>query len=209
MACCPRRYARDDFMSMHCVFPNWLYLTEPIRREDKAEHKRVELHLHTKMSSMDGLVDPKEAIATAARWGHKAVAITDHGVVQAFPTVVAAADKLAKNGQDFKAILGVEGYLLPDCALIPMENDFCTVGLTLGGGVHKDGVFEIAAVRDMPGEETMRFHTLVNPAIPLPQALAAETNLTQAEIDAAPLLGEAAPCAFGVCRGCAHRIPRV
>lgn len=185
------RYARDDFMSMHCVFPNWLYLTEPIRREDKAEHKRVELHLHTKMSSMDGLVDPKEAIATAARWGHKAVAITDHGVVQAFPTVVAAADKLAKNGQDFKAILGVEGYLLPDCALIPMENDFCTVGLTLGGGVHKDGVFEIAAVRDRPGEETMRFHTLVNPAIPLPQALAAETNLTQAEIDAAPLLGEA------------------
>ena len=185
------RYARDDFMSMHCVFPNWLYLTEPIRREDKAEHKRVELHLHTKMSSMDGLVDPKEAIATAARWGHKAVAITDHGVVQAFPTVVAAADKLTKNGQDFKAILGVEGYLLPDCALIPMENDFCTVGLTLGGGVHKDGVFEIAAVRDRPGEEAMRFHTLVNPAIPLPQALAAETNLTQDEIDAAPLLGEA------------------
>ena len=184
-------YKRDDFMSMHCLFPNWLYMTEPIRRMDKAEHKRVELHLHTKMSSMDGLVDPKEAIATAARWGHKAVAITDHGVVQAFPTVVSAADKLAKDGKDFKAILGVEGYLLPDCTLIPMEGDFCALGLTLGGGVRNDSVFEIAAVRYAPGGEERRFHTFVNPAVPLPQALASEMGVTEEEITAAPLFGEA------------------
>ena len=185
------RYARDDFMSMHCVFPNWLYCTAPILREDKAEQKRVELHLHTKMSSMDGLVDPKAAVATAARWGHKAVAITDHGVVQAFPTVVAAADKLAKDGKDFKAILGVEGYLLPDCALIPMEGDFCAIGMTCGGGVHKDGVFEIAAVRWGADGKEAHFHTLMNPAIPLPRALAEQTGLTQTQIDAAPLPGEA------------------
>lgn len=199
------RYARDDFMSMHCVFPNWLYLTEPIRREDKAEHKRVELHLHTKMSSMDGLVDPKEAITTAARWGHKAVAITDHGVVQAFPAVVAAADKLAKDGKDFKAILGVEGYLLPDCALIPMEGAFCVVGLTLGGGVRKDSVFEIAAVRYAPDRAEERFHTLVNPAVPLPHALAAEMDVAQEQIDAAPLLSEALQALTEFARG-AHLV---
>ena len=185
------RYARDDFMSMHCLFANWIYRTEPIRRMDGAEHKRVELHLHTKMSSMDGLVDPKDAVNTAARWGHKAVAITDHGVVQAFPTVVGAADKIAKSGKDFKVILGVEGYLLPDCTLIPMESPLCAVGFTLGGGVRNDGLFEIAAIRyDQSGAED-HFYTRVNPAIPLPQALGTSLGLTQDDVDAAPLLADA------------------
>jgi DNA polymerase-3 subunit alpha (Gram-positive type) len=80
---------------------------EPVLREDHAPEKRVELHLHTKMSALDGMVDVGEAIKTAARWGHPAIAITDHGVVQAFPEAYEVGRKL-----DIKIIYGVEGYLI-------------------------------------------------------------------------------------------------
>lgn len=81
--------------------------TQPLLREDNAPEKRVELHLHTKMSALDGVVDVGEAIKTAARWGHPAIAITDHGVVQAFPEAFEVGKKLG-----IKIIYGVEGYLI-------------------------------------------------------------------------------------------------
>ena len=88
-------------------------MKEPVElREDKAEVKRVELHCHTKMSKMDGLTPIKELVDTAVRWGHKALALTDHGVVQAFPFAYDEAKDLAKkNGWELKLIYGVEGYL--------------------------------------------------------------------------------------------------
>ena len=88
---------------------NDINLAEATLRQDTAAEKRVELHLHSRMSTMDGLTDVTRAFKTAKRFGHKALAITDHGVVQAFPEAAKAAKKTG-----VKALFGVEGYLLPD-----------------------------------------------------------------------------------------------
>ncbi|MBQ3652486.1 MAG: PHP domain-containing protein, partial [Clostridia bacterium] len=91
-------------------------LVDRVLRQDTGEQKRTELHLHTRMSTMDGLTDLTEAFKTAARWGHKALAITDHGNVQSFPEAAKAA-----KATGVKALYGVEGYLQPDTVDFPME----------------------------------------------------------------------------------------
>ena len=91
------------------MFPRDMMETEPQEREDNAERKRVELHLHTKMSALDSVADVKDVVNKAHSWGHSAIAITDHGVVQAFPDAYAAA-----KGKGIKIIYGVEGYLFDD-----------------------------------------------------------------------------------------------
>ncbi len=92
--------------------------TMPVREDTYDGPHRVELHCHTKMSAMDGLNEPDKIVETAARWGQPAVAITDHGVVQSFPDAANTAKKLAKGGTDIKVIYGMEGYLLPDEAIV-------------------------------------------------------------------------------------------
>lgn len=83
-------------------------------REDNAEMKRVELHVHTTMSAMDAIISPESLITTAANWNWSAVAITDHGVIQAFPAAADTVEKLAKKGKHIKVIYGMEGYLTTD-----------------------------------------------------------------------------------------------
>lgn len=99
----------DRFTSELTLMPKDMIRTQPILREDCAEEKRIELHLHTRMSTMDGISTAEELIRRASLWGHKAMAITDHGVVQAFPEAVDAGQKYG-----VKVILGVEGYLVDD-----------------------------------------------------------------------------------------------
>ncbi len=95
--------------------PSGLMTAAPLLREDTAaEGRRVELHLHTRMSAMDATTDVEGAVRTAARWGHPAIAITDHGVLHAFPDAMAAQKKAAKAGQPIKVIYGCEGYLIDD-----------------------------------------------------------------------------------------------
>lgn len=98
----------DKFSGENIITPRSICLVEKIPKKDEAEQKRVELHLHTKMSMMDGMTDAKVLVKRAIQWGHKAIAITDHGVVQAFPEAVAAA------GKDIKIIYGMEGYFMDD-----------------------------------------------------------------------------------------------
>lgn len=180
------RYSRDEFSGMYCVFADSIYRTDAEHREDLAERKRVELHLHTKMSAMDGFIDAGKAVETAARWGHKAVAITDHGVVQAFPAAVSAAKKLAKKGKEIKVLLGVEGYLLPDCTLIPMEGSFCALEAVTSPGVRSENIFALYAVkRDGNGAEE-RFFTPVNAGAPMPEGCAEKCGVGEEAFEKAP-----------------------
>ncbi len=100
--------AFDKFSGENVISPRAICLVEKIQKTDDAEEKRVELHLHTKMSMMDGMTDASVLVKRAIAWGHKAIAITDHGVVQAYPEAVSAA------GGKIKIIYGMEGYFMDD-----------------------------------------------------------------------------------------------
>ncbi|MBR2278936.1 MAG: PolC-type DNA polymerase III [Eubacterium sp.] len=102
-------YQFDKFSNESVLRPNSIEKVQKAEKMDTAEEKRVELHLHTTMSDMDGMTAPKELVKRAAKWGHKAIAVTDHGVVQALPEAYSAAKA---NG--IKLILGMEGYLVDD-----------------------------------------------------------------------------------------------
>ena len=102
----------DKFVSDYVLFVDSIEKRTVPQRADTAEVKRVELHAHTKMSALDAVVPPKALVETAARWGWPAVAITDHGVVQAFPEAMNTARALRKQGVDIKVIYGMEGYLV-------------------------------------------------------------------------------------------------
>lgn len=156
-------------------------------RQDEAGEKRVELHLHTRMSTMDGLTDLTAAFATAARWGHKALAITDHGVVQAFPEAAKASKKTG-----VKAIYGVEGYLVPDTVQLPMESEFVAFDIeTTGLKAEQCEILEIGAVRLVNGQVTERFDTFVNDGAVIPKKITELTGITANMIAGAPSCREA------------------
>lgn len=167
------RYDRDQFTGMYCVFADSIYRTDAEHREDKAQKKRVELHLHTKMSAMDGFIDAQKAVETAAHWGHSAVAITDHGVVQAFPAAVSAANNLAKKGKEIKVLMGLEGYLLSDCTLIPMEGEFCAIEAVTSPGLRTENLFALSATKGTKDGARERFFTLIDAGATPPEDFAA------------------------------------
>ena len=167
-------------------------------REDTAEEKRVELHLHTKMSAMDAVVDVKKAIAMAARFGHKALAITDHGVVQAFPDAAKAGKA---NG--VKILYGVEGYLKQDAEPISMEQTYVVFDVETTGlkATHGD-IIEIGAVKLKNGEVLDRFSTFVHPSMPIPPNITAITGIDDDMVLDAPLAGEALAAFYAFVEGC-------
>ena len=159
---------------------------------DTAEEKRVELHAHTKMSQMDGVVDDEALLKQAIKWGHKAIAITDHNGVQAFPHVfnfVTSHNKKLKEGEEpFKAIYGAELTLIDDTVnIVTRPNkevmldqtyvvfDFETTGFNAGGA---DSIIEIGAVKIKDGEILEKYDELINPGRPLPQKIVDITNIT-------------------------------
>jgi DNA polymerase-3 subunit alpha (Gram-positive type) len=180
----------DNFARELVLIANDLNETEPVRRVDNAEEKRVELHLHTAMSNMDGVSDPGEVVKRAAEWGHPAVAITDHGVVQAFPEAYAAAKK-----HGIKVIYGVEAYLVDDGVPIVMRPaprnlaedtyvvfDVETTGLS---AVH-DTIIELAAVKVRGGEIVDRFSSFANPHRKLTSTITELTGITDEMLEGAP-----------------------
>ncbi|MBF1046411.1 MAG: PHP domain-containing protein, partial [Peptostreptococcus sp.] len=163
-------------------------------RQDTALEKRVELHAHTKMSAMDSVVSVKNLINKAIEWGHKAVAITDHGVVQAFPDAMNAS-----KGKDIKVIYGVEAYLVDDDLDIvqnPNERDFNQRFVvfdieTTGFSVTGDNITEIGAVLLEDGQIKDRFSTFVNPRMDIPYEVQELTNITNDMVEDAPPIEEA------------------
>lgn len=163
-------------------------------REDHAARKRVELHCHTKMSDMDGVSDASAIIKRAKSWGHPAVAVTDHGVVQAFPEASHTYDAIADD--DFKVIYGVEAYLVDDLKDIvygsrgqSVDSDFVVFDIeTTGFSPVKDKIIEIGAVRVEKGQITARFSEFVNPRVPIPFRIENLTGINDGMVaDAEPI----------------------
>ena len=175
--------------------PYHIQLAEHEARQDTAAEKRVELHLHTRMSNMDALTDTAEAVKTAIRWGHPAIAITDHGVAQSFPDAWHAA------GDKIKLLYGVEGYFVnnlddrvavhgtQDCSL---DGEFVCFDIeTTGLKVEREAITEIGAVVLKNGEITERFQTFVDPERHLTPEIIGLTGITDDMLRDAPKLKEA------------------
>ena len=162
-------------------------------RQDTAPEKRVELHCHTKMSDMDGVSEVKDLVKRAHDWGHKAIAITDHGVAQSFPDANHYIETLDKD-DPFKIIYGVEGYLVDDLTDVAvnekgqsLDGTYVVFDLeTTGFSPVKDKIIEIGAVKVEDGKITDRFSTFVNPGIPVPFEITRLTSITDQMVMDAP-----------------------
>ncbi|WP_369700394.1 PolC-type DNA polymerase III [Clostridium estertheticum] len=167
-----------------------------IERMDTAKEKRVELHLHTQMSAMDGISPASKLVERAAKWGHSAVAITDHGVVQAFPEAMDAAKK-----NKIKVIYGVEGYLVDDGVPIVINNKgetlddrFVVFDLeTTGLSSENDKIIEIGALKIENGKIVDRFSEFVNPGIDIPYKIIELTGITNDNVSDAASIEEVLP----------------
>ncbi len=193
-------------------------------RSDTAAHKRVELHCHTKMSDFDGVSEAKDIVKRAYGWGHRAIAITDHGVVQGFTDAYhvwedlwkAEKGKCKDQGKEppdkqefFKVIYGVEAYLVDDLKEIvtgdkggTLEDDFVVFDIeTTGFSPVNNRIIEIGAVKVCGGQVTECFSTFVNPQVPIPFEIEKLTGIRDDMVTDAPLIEEVLPRFLEFCRG--------
>ena len=188
--CAFDKYERD-----YVVYPYDVLIVERKQREDNASEKRVELHLHTKLSSMDGFCDPGKIVKLAHRMGHKAIAITDHGVCQGYPEAMLATDDIRKKDPDFKLIYGCEAYFVDDMIPVvygkgasgPLSGSFVVFDTeTTGLNTQMDKLIEISAVRVENGKVTEAFDTFVDPAMPIPSKVVELTGINDGMVAGAP-----------------------
>lgn len=165
-------------------------------RTDNEIEKRIELHAHTRFSALDGVAPVDSLIRKAAQWGHSAIAITDHGVVQAFPEAFEASRETG-----VKVIYGMEGYLIDDLPFIRQatfnweENQhFIVFDIeTTGLNPMKDAITEIGAVRVKEGVITEKFHSFINPGMPIPKGIIKLTGITDEMVKDAPSAEQVIP----------------
>ena len=193
-------------------------------RVDRALHKRVELHCHTKMSDFDGVSEARDIVKRAYKWGHRAIAITDHGVVQGFTDAFhvwqdlwkAEKDRCREAGETpdrqefFKIIYGVEAYLVDDLKEIvtgnkgqSLDGDYVVFDIeTTGFSPVNNRIIEIGAVKVSGGKVTDRFSAFVNPQVPVPFEIEKLTGIRDDMVMDAPLIDEVLPRFLEFCGGC-------
>ena len=173
-------------------------------RQDTYPEKRVELHCHTKMSDMDGVSDVKDLVKRAMSWGHKALAITDHGVVQSFPD----ANHAVPPDSDFKVIYGVEAYLVDDLKDMvvnshnqSLDDTYVVFDLeTTGFSPTQNRIIEIGAVKVVDGKIVDKFSTFVNPEVPIPFRIEELTGINDNMVLDAPVIEQALPDFMDFCQ---------
>ena len=199
----------DNFTNELVLKPNAIVAGSMPKRKDTArEGKRVELHLHTVMSNMDALTNTKAAIKQAAGWGHKAIAITDHGCCQSFTDALhvvedwKGAPKVAGTDETIKILYGCEGYYINDVddrlavhgkANMSFEEEYVAFDLETTGLYRHDTIIEIGAVRMRQGQEVERFQTFVDPKCKLHPKTIEITNITDDMLKGAPSIEEVLP----------------
>lgn len=184
-------------------------MNKKTKRVDTADQKRIELHCHTNMSEMDGISDIRDIIDQSAEWGHKAIAITDHGVIQSFPSAFEHLKKIREKYPDFKVIYGLEAYLVDDYAGIifnekgqSFEESYVALDIeTTGFSSSTDKIIEIGAIKIVNGEITDRFSTYVNPGESIPEKIVQLTSITDQMVADAPLIEEAMSAFLTFCEG--------
>ncbi|MCI8999409.1 MAG: PolC-type DNA polymerase III [Clostridia bacterium] len=191
----------DPYAKEIGVIANVIVEAPPKKRQermDRAENKRVELHMHTKMSQMDGMTSATDLIKRAMKWGWKSIAITDHGVVQAFPE---AHKLLGRDNPDMKVIYGVEAYLVPDktpSVSFPkkqsIDTEYCVLDIeTTGISFRTEKITELGAVKYRNGEIVEEFECFVNPEKPIPEDVVAITHITDEMVKEAGTIEEVLP----------------
>ncbi len=212
-------YQLDDYAGEYIIRPKKICRVRRLTKQDLAPEKRVELHVHTNLSEQDGVSSPKSLIRQAYEWGHRAIAITDHGVVQAFPEAMNAVEEIWSKGGDFKILYGMEGYLVDDSiksmvgtADIAFSESMVVFDLeTTGINARLERITEIGAVRLVNGEITETFNTFVHAGKPIPAHITELTGITNEMIADAPDERTALQRFFDFCKGSkvlvAHNAP--
>ena len=178
-----------------------------VKVADNAPKKRVELHMHSNMSALDGITDAGSLVKRAAQFGHPAVAITDHGVAQAFPEAMNAAEAINRGENVIKVIYGVEAYFMDDLVEsvdgdkdISLDDTFICFDIeTTGLSPKTEKITEIGAVKITNGQFVDRFSTFVNPEMPIPAKIVELTGITDAMVKDAPSQSEAVKAFLDFC----------
>ncbi|NLJ16683.1 MAG: PolC-type DNA polymerase III [Clostridiales bacterium] len=189
----------DTYDKEIVIRPYDISVVQQKKRKDNARVKRCELHLHTNMSDMDAVSPPKDLVNQAFEWGHKAIAITDHGNVQAFPEAMNTLESIQKKGGEFKVIYGVEAYFVNDeRKLIDVAEDYSINDEIIifdleTTGLHAtfDRITEIGAVKLKNMQIVEEFHTMVNPQRTISAKITSITHITNDMVKDAPLEDEA------------------
>ncbi len=209
----------DRFDKEVSIRPSDICTVERRRRADNAAEKRVELHLHSTMSMKDGITPIDRYIEQAYKWGHKAIAVTDHGVVQAYPDAINAVKKIRKKGGDIHLVYGIESYFVDDMipcadcggATLPLDGEMIVFDLeTTGLSAAKERIIEIGAVRIKGGEILDSFDTFVDPEKSITPEIVELTGIDDGMVAGAPKEREAMEKFLAFCGGCvliAHNAP--